>query len=330
MYSSQPAVTSKHTQPGLNELNELKAALLTKPSYGPAIARLIIAATLNHIRRVFTPWLGQYIWYSSPLNDLRIARTNPEVFIDAMLGGASSSWGWVLCSWGQKVLWDFAGAYLRGRMFLSKGKKAGRISKKGGRNKDKAYEEMWMDLIKVGYLVWVLAAVEYGFARGMNTVAWCTALYKLLAGGEAEYRALGIVLKVKWKKVPLTVWLLSRYLKHGLWPLMWESVRSAVLGHPGLLMAVVSVVGGVTGLMKYRSTLYIALEISGMFVFAGYILAGLLLMGIERVHHPMEFGLGHREDGRVLSQRVRSRIDNLGTKSPIPARGPLPRRRKAG
>ncbi|KAK3306100.1 uncharacterized protein B0T15DRAFT_511948 [Chaetomium strumarium] len=271
------------------------------------MTRLAIAATLNHIRRIFVPWLGQYVCgYESPLEDLRLARSNPEVFVAAMLGGTSTTtswwgwWGWVLFSCGQKGLWDMLGSYLAERLlWLSasggsssrndKKRQAGGAGSSAGcgesrsrsrleahgkkrtrkRNKD-ARTEFYQEMIKTGHLAYALARVEYLFARATNTAAWCIALHKLLlSGGEAEYTALGIALQQNWTRVPLAAWLLGRSLMDVVLPLLREALLYGIRGQPAVLMAVVGVLGGVIGLLKYRSTVYIALEISGLFIFAG-------------------------------------------------------------
>ncbi len=45
------------------------------------------------------------------------------------------------------------------------------------------YFERFMEVCKVGYIAWVLATIEYIFARGMNTVSFMIAYWKLLSGG---------------------------------------------------------------------------------------------------------------------------------------------------
>ncbi|KAK3898496.1 hypothetical protein C8A05DRAFT_37913, partial [Staphylotrichum tortipilum] len=56
--------------------------------YRKALTLLLLSATLNHIRRVLLPGLGQWAWHAHPLEDLRLARSNPEVFVAEMLGAS--------------------------------------------------------------------------------------------------------------------------------------------------------------------------------------------------------------------------------------------------
>jgi hypothetical protein len=126
-----------------------------------------------------------------------------------------------------------------------------------------------------------MGLVEYVFSRGMYTAAWMVACYKLLTGGDVGRTALGIALREGWMGLPCTLWLLRRYLKDGVGPLVWRSAACATRGRPGLLMLLLGIVGAVMAVLKYRSTFYIALEISGVFVFFGFIMAGLGVLGSE-------------------------------------------------
>jgi hypothetical protein len=155
-----------------------------------------------------------------------------------------------------------------------------------GRGQGKGDKEVWLRVVAVGYLLWVLVTVEYVFARGMNTAAWLVACYRLLVGGRVGRVALVRTLESNWAQLPLVVWQLGYYLKNGVKPLLWRSVWCAVQGRPALLLVIVGVVGGVRMLLKYRSTFYIALEVSGMFVFVGYLLMVLVLLGLGLLGPP--------------------------------------------
>ncbi|KAK3299618.1 uncharacterized protein B0H64DRAFT_389153 [Chaetomium fimeti] len=120
----------------------------------------------------------------------------------------------------------------------------------------------------------------------MNTAAWLVACYRLLTGGSVGRAALRDVLERNWVYLPLVVWQLKYYLTNGVGPLLWRSVRCAVQGRPALLLAVTGVVGGVRMLLKHRSTFYIALEVSGMFVFIGYLLVASVVSGLGLLGHP--------------------------------------------
>ena len=141
--------------------------------------------------------------------------------------------------------------------------------------------------VRVGYLVWVLGAVEDGFASGMDAAAWLVAGYRLLGGGEVGRVALGMAVEGYWVRAAISLWQLGWYLKNGVWPLVWVSLLCAGRGQPGLLATVCGMVGGVLVVLKHRSTFYIALEISGLFVFLAFVLIGLMVLGLEAFDDPL-------------------------------------------
>ncbi|KAK4112424.1 hypothetical protein N656DRAFT_779282 [Canariomyces notabilis] len=322
-----------------NWLN-IKAALLAD-GYRAALALLLTAGILHQIRRMLFPWMGQWMWYR-PLDDLRLALSNPDVFLEQSL---AYTWGWALISYAQKWLFDVAGAILAAVVALA-GEAAlsnppqripgfmleasrSQYHSNGGTGSLPESVVLWMERVtaagKVGYLVWVLSTAEYIFGRGVNTVSWVIAYYKLLAGGDAEHIALGNALKENWTKVPLTLWQFLYYLKGALWPLIWGSVVCAIVGQPGLLILVLAVVGVVTALTKYRSTFYIALEVSGMFVFGGLLLLTVALMALDFYDDPMGLdvttGVARKmgnQARRVLPQGAGSRIQILRRKAALP------------
>jgi hypothetical protein len=153
-----------------------------------------------------------------------------------------------------------------------------------GRGRTDRDREAWTEMARVAYLVWTMVAAEYVFAQAMNTAAWLAACYRLLAGGDVGRAALGFVVRENWTKLPFIVWQLGLYLRRGLWPLVLDSLSCAVRGRPGLLMAVLGCVGSVITVLRYRSTFYIALEISNMFVFLGHLLVGSIVLGLEPSH----------------------------------------------
>ena len=157
------------------------------------------------------------------------------------------------------------------------------------------------DVVRVGYLVWLLVTVEYVFARGMHTAAWLVAGYKLLAGGEVGHVVLLKALEGNWVKAAFIVWQLVWYLRDGVCPLIRRSLLCAARGQPGLLLVVLGSVGGVMALLKYRSTFFIALQISDMFVFLGFLLVGLVMLGRGSLMNPRVESLGR---STVIRTRV--------------------------
>jgi hypothetical protein len=180
-----------------------------------------------------------------------------------------------------------------------------------GRGQEKGDKEVRLRVAAVGYLLWILVTVEYVFARGMNTAAWLVACYRLLVGGRVGRVALVRALESNWAQLPLVLWQSGYYLKNGVKPLLWWSVWCAVQGRPALLLVIVGVVGGVRMLLKYRSAFYIALEVSGMFVFFGYLLMALVVLGLGLLGPP-EFRLTGTTPAKAQKSNVSGFLSEAG------------------
>lgn len=324
----------------------LKAALLLD-GYRAAFGLFLAAALLHHVRALLLPWLGQWMWYT-PLDDLRLALSNPDVFLERSL---SYSWSWAVLTYAQKWTWDvfgFCAVAMVAQADAQRVPQAMLDAAAGGNTNTNTDADtrgaasgphpavvLWLERVmaalKVGYLVWVLGSAEYVVGRGVNTAAWVIAYYKLLAGGDAEHVALGGALKAHWAKVPLTLWQLAYYLRHAVWPLAWASVVCALVGQPGLLTAVAAVVAAVTALTLYRSTFYIALEVGGMFVVGGFVLLVAVLLALEFFDDPLGLNLSTaaararaNEARSVLPQGAGARTQILRRKAALPVRRSAP------
>ncbi|KAK3317409.1 hypothetical protein B0T19DRAFT_469064 [Cercophora scortea] len=261
----------------------LKSALLAS-GYRTALAHFAIAIILHHIRGILTPWLNAYMWYT-PMEDLRLALSNPDVFLDTAL---SFSWSWVLFSYAQKYVCDLLGGLTIGLLIIDEGRVPPNVLETLQSTPAAIpFFERLMEAGKIGYIAWIFGTVDYIFTRAVNTVAFLVAWYKLLAGGDAEYIALGNIVKSHWMKLPLMAWQLFYYVRQGFWPLIWGSVLCAVIGQPGLLLVFLGVIGGVTALIKFRSTFFMALEVSGLFVVLGFVVVVLALLGVEFADDPL-------------------------------------------
>ncbi|KAK3377304.1 hypothetical protein B0T24DRAFT_238086 [Lasiosphaeria ovina] len=288
---------------------QLKAALLAG-GYRAAFAHFAIAIVLHHIRGILVPWLGTYMWYT-PLEDLRLALSSPAVFLDQAL---AFRWRWLLFSYAQKYACDVLGGVAMTLLLAADGEDDGRVSHRhrgydysysysysynhyspprpsstrSNNNNNNTWRSRLAGASKVGYLCWVLVTLDYMFARAVSTFAFLAAYYRLVvAGGAAEHVALGAVLKAHWTRLPPTAWQLAHYVRHGLWPLAWSAMLCAVLGQPGLLVVVLVVVGSVAAVIRFRSTVYIALEVSGMFVVGGLLGVTVVLLAAEFVRDPL-------------------------------------------
>ena len=262
---------------------KLKSAIVAE-GYRKATVYFGIAIVLHQIRRILFPWFCSYMWYE-PLEDLRLALSNPEVFLDVSL---SFSWPYVVFMYGLKYICDLLAGVVMGLLIIDNG----RIPPESLEQlKDTPaaipYLERLMEVSKVGYICWVFATIEYIFARALNTVSFVIAYWKLLSGGDAEHIALGNILKEHWTRLPLNAWQLFFYAREGFWPLIWGAILCTFLGQPGLLVLVLATVAGVVSILKFRSTFFIALEVSGLFIAIGFVALTAVLLGVEFIDDPM-------------------------------------------
>ncbi|KAL2192690.1 hypothetical protein P885DRAFT_47098 [Corynascus similis CBS 632.67] len=301
----------------------------TSSSYRTAITHLVIAATLNHVRRVLFPGIlgGNHHPLcctatgddgGSPLEDLRLAMSNPDVFVAAALAGCSGGggrrgwweWlGWFLRAAGGGLLVKWAADLTIGVVFKklllsavvgdagwAKEMKERDINERAKRNqhhvqragrRENGAREARLAVVKVGYLVWLLMTAEYTFTRAVNAAAWLMACYKSFSGDEMGRLAFRKAMERKRLQGSLVMCQVVHYSMTWFGPLLWRSSQSAGRGQPGSLLALIGIVWGVWILLRYRSTFFIALQISGVFVFLGYLLVGFGVFGREFLQDPL-------------------------------------------
>ncbi|KAK3347816.1 hypothetical protein B0H65DRAFT_461478 [Neurospora tetraspora] len=321
----------------------LKTALLSS-GHGPLFIYLFIAILLNHIRTIFCPWLGNWMWYT-PMEDLRLGLSNPAFFLEYALG---FSWWWYAFSFIQKMVWDFGGGVAIATLTIygvpdpSDLSQAGDLggmstlhlsdsssdsdssSNPDSEENKKRTAQKWktrkLEAVKVGYLVWALATLEHMFSRSLNTITFLMAWYKLaFRGGDAEHLAMVSIAIKNWTRMPLHVSQVYWYTMNALWPIVLSAVALAVgAGQPGMLIVLATIVGGVAAVIRYRSTVFIALEVSGMFVVMGFLVVSAVLLAVEFVEDPVGLKVSTavaRKRGvrarAVLSERAKGRTKML-------------------
>ncbi|KAL2177330.1 uncharacterized protein P884DRAFT_259558 [Thermothelomyces heterothallicus CBS 202.75] len=139
-------------------------------------------------------------------------------------------------------------------------------------------------------MLWLLMGVECAFARGMNAAACLVAGYKLLLVAREEgvgRVALRKAIQGKLLQGCFVACHLVYYLMGGIGPAVWRSSVSAARGQPGSLLTITGFVWGVWMLLRYRSTFFIALEVSGFFIFLGYVVFGLGVLAWEFIDDPL-------------------------------------------
>ncbi|OIW25762.1 hypothetical protein CONLIGDRAFT_504037 [Coniochaeta ligniaria NRRL 30616] len=259
----------------------VKAALLAE-GYRVTLLHALIAILINHIRRILVPWLGAFTFYH-PMEDLRLALSNPDVYLDQTL---SYSWVWAFSSHLQTYVFGVL-AILATQVLAVNNGRLPPSTLDSFRCSPRAVIvslEGLMHLCKIGIGVYMLMTLDYIFCRGTHTVSCLIAVYKLLAGSEAEHLALSQTLTMHWIKLPLVALMLWYYIRRALWPTFSGAVRFAVRGRPGLLITLASVASGVAATIRWRARLYILLEMSPMFVVLGSVVVMVALLVREFVN----------------------------------------------
>lgn len=283
-----------------NHWSRTKPALL---SDGPGVALLHCGAAVlaHHVRRMLVPWLGAWV-RDDPLEDLRMARGNPDFFLDEAL--AVPSCARLALMHLQKWAFDLAAALLVRLVTAANGRVPPRLLRATGLSP--LLLERGMSVAKVCYLAWTLAAAEYMFARTLSALAFALAFAKLgplSPAGSANRAALALVLRKHPAGAALSACQVVLYTTYGIVPTALGAVACAARGRPGLLVVLGALGGGVWSVLRYRARLFILLEMSSMFVVIGCVAVLFGLLALEVLADPLGV--------RVSAARARSSAEVL-------------------
>lgn len=256
---------------------------------------LTVGILLHHVQRMLVPWLAGYQLYCThPIEALRDARSNADVFLDFTL--AEVSWRNVAFMFAQKYIWDILGCWAVAFLAtaadtvpysVGDAQRFNRTHQHHSRERNLAYSR-YVFIAKVFLVMWTLSAVEYLVVRTSTTLALSWAIYNLtIAGGTAEHAALRTVVARHWSAVLFTLHQLTTYVACGIVPMIWRSLNHLRAGRPTLLVAWV---GGYITLMKvlrYRSRLFLALEVSPLCIIVVYAFVAVVMLVVEVVRDPL-------------------------------------------
>ncbi|KAK3312993.1 hypothetical protein B0H66DRAFT_569326 [Apodospora peruviana] len=290
---------------------KLKSSVLAD-GYRAAFVRILIAIFINHIWTILFARLNVSgaMWYT-PMENLRLARSNPDVFFVEFHSYSGMS------------LFLFALYHLALR-YVGQTAAASMIAEKHSFSAGQPRrEDALAEIRNVGYIVWVFATTELLFSRGVNMYAWFIAMSSLVSGEDAGYAVLKSVVGTHMYQV-LGVGVVAF---HGtvkiLLPLCLEALRLVVFnGQPGLALFIGFLVGAVSAVIAYRSIFFIALEVSGMFVATGWLVVALLVFATWFVDDRKGLKMNTvfaRERGsrakRLLSKEQTERVEILRSKT---------------
>ncbi|KAK5989244.1 hypothetical protein PT974_10750 [Cladobotryum mycophilum] len=234
-----------------------------------ATVYLLVAILVNHIRRVLTPWMGQFMWHHA-IENMKFARSSPHYFLEESLGRCSA-WGvgeWACWCYAIEFVWRV----VRGRVL---GRERDVSSEKGEESGGRV-EEMKMDVYRVVYLVVCLAAAERAYVETCWVAAHFYAYTRLILSPNA-FDVLflkSLLLQHRYQAI-LQCSLLLRWLRASFLPNMTASARTV----PSFIAAGLfhyAVWGGTAYLVRYSNKYFLALQMSDMLVTFGWMVMAVV------------------------------------------------------
>jgi hypothetical protein len=264
---------------------------LLQDGWSKTFLYFVIAIVMTHLRQFLFPWLGTFMYYR-PLADLRMALSNPDIFLEEAL---SIRWFTIGFSIFNRYCFTVMLLMLMNLAVSSDGRlPPDWIDVVTRLQREAPGLYLWAlrgrDLLKVAYLTLMFTVLEYAFDRTVNTISFMIALSKLVFGTKEAQLALTGSLGAHWDKALFNGWQLFYYVVNSIIPIVFGATLSAACGQPGFLIVVTCIVGIVTALIRYRSTFYLVIELSGLFIFGGLLLASSLLLAVEFVKDPLSLG----------------------------------------
>ncbi|KAM7204854.1 hypothetical protein V8F33_001443 [Rhypophila sp. PSN 637] len=248
-------------------LNDAKRSFVISDGYCSAFGTMVCAIILNQVRFILLPWLGVDIW-QNPIEQLRLARSNPDVFLDEY---HAYSWKWFLFSAMQREVCSRLAALAAVKCMTTE------QSLNSDSNPSCCGMLEWV--CKVGYLVWIFATVEFLFSRSVSFCAVITAVWKLASGQSSHGRAaLEIVTGLYWHKMFVTGVQVVRFGRFTVYPLFAEAASCLLDGRLGFPFFIGFLMTLVWAIIVHRSFFFIALQMSGMFIAFGWLMVGLWVL----------------------------------------------------
>ncbi|CAK7568336.1 MAG: hypothetical protein SEPTF4163_006323 [Sporothrix epigloea] len=263
----------------------LQATVFCHETAAAVVPHFAAAVALNHARR--TLWFGSaavgFFARPQPVDDWRLLLARPDVFLDEMVRmvGKQSAIMALL----QKTAWDVVAGGLAAMFLLSSHTP---LHSRLGRTLSCRAK----DVATTVFLVWLASCIEYAVAQASTTLAMGTALGLLAARPTASgllvrelqrrsgvqslgfFGPPGLQLLFAWRQMVVYPWT-------GLIPMIARSARRP-LDQPGALLSLLVAVLAMDTLLRYRSRLYIFIEMSGFFLFLGYGILSVLAIVADR------------------------------------------------
>ena len=230
--------------------------LAARPPSTPAtLVYALVVTIVNHARRTLfygQPHAGFLALRTDFADDWRLVLSRPDLFFETVLKDTSwSSLGSMALA---KVVWDNAALFGAEICFLPDGQPT----------PDEADDAVFQLAAAVLYMVWLLSAIETSVAQSSTALALAWSVTSLARDNPSLLMRTAAKHKLG---ASLLVCPAAYFIGAGLVPTVVGAVRNSRRRKPGVLLAILGIVGSLHTLLVHRSRLYIAIEASGFFVF---------------------------------------------------------------
>ncbi|KAI9155438.1 hypothetical protein HJFPF1_08021 [Paramyrothecium foliicola] len=254
-----------------------------REGYRAGAAYIVTAVLLNHIRRILTPWLGQFLWYHA-VSNMKLARSSPHYFLHTSTG---YGW-WAVVQWAMQAgLLSLCRSALEAdivgleRAMLREEERSvqaadGERRKLVMQKKKRRRPDVVADAKRVLYLWLLLTDIERSYAEACWAGAHIYAVAKILSKDKYAERAYTMRLLVeRWERIPPIAMLLWRWLCGTALPNAARAMGGLRTGYlvPVLVHGLVWYTTAY--LVRYSNKYFVLLEMSDMWVTSGWMVVGM-------------------------------------------------------
>lgn len=253
---------------GMHSVAALRRSLVAH-GRGHGAVCLVVAITLNHMRRLLLPSATQFFWPHA-LADMKLARSSPHRLLEQSV----VSFDWLpLAAWA--VL-----AYLLAMLPSLLGQLVNAHCGRGG-SSSRATAAACI----VAYVAASLAWAEHAYVQSCWTLAQLYACWRLVSrGGDAERAFLQRLLEEQSARATAVLVLVALGLHFRVLPVAQQAVR----GHwPGVLVYL-GMGAGTAYMVRYSNKFFILLELADMWITLAWFGGAFVLHGMEVLRRRVE------------------------------------------
>ncbi|CAH0048506.1 unnamed protein product [Clonostachys solani] len=255
---------------GMHSVAALRRSLAAH-GRGHGAVCLLVAITLNHVRRVLAPSATQFFWPHA-LADMKLARSSPHRLLEQ-----SVSFDWApLAAWAAAAYFLATLPALLGQLVTAHC---------GRRGEENSSSRATAAACIVAYVAASLAWAEHAYVQSCWTLAQLYACWRLVSrGGEAERAFLQRLLEEQSARATAVLGLVALGLHFRVLPVAQQAMK----GHwPGVLVYL-GMAAGTAYMVRYSNKFFILLELSDMWITLAWFGGAFVLHGMEVLRRRVE------------------------------------------